>query len=1478
MYIPSVQNYAVRKVLNFVSGKIGTTISYSDVRITSFNRVRFNDLLIYDDHRDTLLYAKKSVAVIPVLQRLVTPGEENNDVIRRLSLDKAFVNLQIDSTHTINLQFIINYLNSRKDTTNKTPPKPFRIKDIQLTDSRFVLHNVNGGKPSKGIDFSNMRLHNMNIHVRDLNVLADTVRMNILHLSFVEHSGFKIEKFTGKMDLCSSHLNFDDIKGETRLSLFSADKVHMSFGSFKDYGTATLFDKVNFDIALRNSRVNTADIGYFTDFFWNNYQEFQITGDFRGPLSSFKGNDLLLKWGRSSVIKGNFNISNLPDIPETFLIFDLKELNSSVGDVEALNIPGNHRIILPEYLKNLSNFRYQGNFTGFFKDFVAHGKLTTNLGEVVTDLMFSPDSTDQIHFSGKLKTKDFKIGKVLHSKLVDGISMDAEIKGSFSKKNSLVADIQGKVNKLTLNNYSYHNISVNGTLSNKRFNGQINVNDPNLVLEFDGLVDMSTRPRRYNFKANVIDANLHALNITKKIKDYHASVLIKANARGNSLDDLNGEVDLLNSLFTKGHKQIQVYDFSLTAHNSEDLNELMIRSDLVDADINGHYKLSELKDDILDFLSCYAPSLIENRCTGTPLETNKQFNFDFAFKETKPFFDFFFPDYYISDGSTAKGVFIPGKHKMLKLDVYSPEFRVRSNTWNGLVVNVSSNDSVLTADVGSQSFDLAQRLKLKNFTLESSIKDDSANFMTRWINWDTTVYRGMVKGNIEVADEGGKKAFHVHLNPSDITISDSLWHTSTCEMNIDTSGIVIDSLNFRHDKQLILCYGRLTHQPTDSLHFRFENFDLANLNFFTRRKDFIFSGVLNGNSHLTGLSPNTLFFSSMEINNLFVNNEDMGNCTISSVWDNVKQSLSVDAEAVRGRLRMIRLMGDYYPKQNGKMDFTVDLDKLKLDVFQPFVSNIFSDIRGLATGELQLTGNSGKPNLSGRLMLQKNAFTVNYLKTRYNFTTNLDIVNNNVLLENIKLYDKDGNSAEVNGIIRTEYLKDMSLNISINANDFLCLNTRSTDNEMYYGVTYATGNIKIKGPVNQLRFDINAKTAGNTRFYIPVTETTQASNYNFITFNRNDTSSTKTVSIVKPEIKDNPFSMQMDFNLDVTPDAELQLIFDSKIGDKITARGNGALRMSVNTNGTFELYGEYTIDKGDYLYTFQRVINRKLSIESGSTLRWTGDPFNAQVNITALYTTKASLSELGFDKFSGNTNVNCRLFLTGPLMNPKVRYDITLPNAEQDAKEALASALTTNEEVSRQVLSLLVMGRFYYPDASGSDVSSASKAAGENNAYELLSNQLSNWLSQLNDDVNLGVKINSGAQNNLSNQGNSGSTPNSEKDVQILLGTQMLNDKLIINGSVDMKTAGSAQNSKNNVLGDVDIDYKVTKNGKIRLKAFNHSNDMKTENITNDYNTQGFGVQYSEDFNTWSELFHRYWEFISGKKKKEAKKVPSAHK
>lgn len=413
----------------------------------------------------------------------------------------------------------------------------------------------------------------------------------------------------------------------------------------------------------------------------------------------------------------------------------------------------------------------------------------------------------------------------------------------------------------------------------------------------------------------------------------------------------------------------------------------------------------------------------------------------------------------------------------------------------------------------------------------------------------------------------------------------------------------------------------------------------------------------------------------------------------------------------------------------------------------------------------------------------------------------------------------------------------------------LILNTRPKDNEYFYGTAYASGFASIRGNPEKLTFNVSARTEDNTEFFVPLNSSAIVSDYPYIVFV--NTKKEEATARERENIflkKDKSSKIELNFDLEVTPAAEVQLIMDATTGDVIRGTGSGNLNISMNTRGDLKMAGDYVIENGDYLFTLGNILNKRFSVEQGGTISWNGAIEDANINIKAIYRLKASLYDIyPDDAFKARIPVECLLSLSEKLMNPVIKFDINLPTADEETKEYLKLAINTEEELSRQFLYLLVMNSFY-PDpemyvsnSSGSQVTLLSDPKGASaigvTTTEMLSNQLSKWLSQISNDFDIGFNYRPG--NDITPQ-----------EVEVALSTQLLNDKVVLNGNVDV--GGKMSNTKaSNISGDFNIDFKLTE--KLRFKVFNRSNNNLFYE-TFPY-TQGFGIFLRRDFDKFKDLF-----------------------
>ncbi|MFH0893851.1 MAG: translocation/assembly module TamB domain-containing protein, partial [Bacteroidota bacterium] len=638
-------------------------------------------------------------------------------------------------------------------------------------------------------------------------------------------------------------------------------------------------------------------------------------------------------------------------------------------------------------------------------------------------------------------------------------------------------------------------------------------------------------------------------------------------------------------------------------------------------------------------------------------------------------------------------------------------------------------------------------------------------------------------------------------------------------------------------QQAIRIRGKIADNLTDSLQVAFSEFNLASLNTLTKKSGYEMGGVVNGTASVNDLYKTMNLTSGLYITNLVVNNDVLGNASISTTWNNQKKGVGVNATIFRGPLKTFDVNGTYYPTGE-KLDFDISLDKFKLNMLRSYVKSFATINKGIATGNMKLVGTASDPDLSGMLELQQVNIRVDYLNAVYSFADKIEIRKDAFILNGLTLNDTVGNKAIVTGQITHNRFKDFNIDLNISANNLACLNTNANMNNMFYGKASITGLIAVTGPPENIRIDIDAKTEKHTQLFIPISDATEASNNSFIHFTSSEKNS-KTDDSYLPDFS----GLQLNFDFEVTTDAELQIILDQKAGDIIRSRGNGNLNMNINTLGDFKMFGDYIIEDGDYLFTMENIINKKFKVKQGGSLKWNGDPYDADLDIEAVYDLKASLYDLRLDIDTSKKRVPvaCTIFMKDKLFNPSISFDIDFPGMDEFAREQYKAVV--RPDINKQVFALLVLTRFVLPTAmqGGSEQSTGGNNALGANSSELLSNQLSNWLSQISQEFDIGVNYRPGDEI-------------SRDEVEVALSTQLFNDRVSIDGNFGV--AGQQQ-AASNIVGDVNIEAKPFKKGNLKLKAYNKTNTSNDQFKKNSPYTQGMGLFYRKEFNSFRELFKR---------------------
>ena len=1436
------------KVSESLNQRMGGKIIFQDMYLSIFSGLIINNLYIEDERQDTLLYAKHVEVKLNDFNISDLKVEINS-----VNLEDAYYNLySINEREQTNMQYIIDYFKpNSKDDRDKVV---FRLNadNINVSNLRFKYHRFVIDTVEYGVNFDDIEIYKLNLQAENFKLINDSMSLDLSKLSLVEKSGLEVNNIKGFTIISPTEISLRNLVAKTPHSHLFANKFSMNYSNWHDM--SDFLNKVKFDVSLQLSAVNIGDIGYFASFFKNMNIPTFAKGRVYGPISNIRSKRFQVDLGKASHIETSFTLQGLPDINETFLSLDFNRLRLNMNDLEhILNLQKDSSVTkLPLLIKRLEEINYKGNITGFLTDLVAYGEFNNKNGQLNTDIRYKYNTKQKdFLFSGAIQTQDLDLSVLnLSDTLFDKISMQVDIFAQIDSLNQIKGNVKGDISSLGLKHYNYKNIRIEAELDKKILASNILVNDTNIYLNLSSKIDFSLKHPYFDIKTELRDVKLARLNWINR--DITSSLSLKADAQFSNfnLEDFFGEFVVDSLFYREKEKFIYAERINLFSRKDEKKRIIDVNSDLFDAHFEGNYLIRDLIKNSNYYGSQLLPALIHKEENQKLIE--QKIDYRIFLKQTLSTFKIFSPDYVFSDSTLILGSYNSKKDKFL-LSINSDYCYLVDRYFKNPKLDITLNSEELNSSFKADHIRVSKELSFDYVDMQNHLKSDSLSFNIKWSDKDN-----LKEQDAEIAAEinffpSNLDSISVDVNmiPSFISIQDTVWYINDAIFKFRGNQTSVSNFILNQNKQYLFADGTWQKNTDDTLKISFKQINLSYFPIIEQYTKLKMEALSEGDIALSYYKDKPIINGYIQLSDYKINDKLLGDIFLNADWDNSKERLNLSLVNKLGvkDFESINCNG-FVDIRNSSLGLNLNLNKQKLDFFEPFIDDYVSKISGLLSGKLSIKGPYSKLDYTGELDFSRASFKYDYLGGEYNFSHKLSIKDNRFNFNKLKLFDIDGNGdfAEIDGYILHQNLRDFQFFLNANLTNFNVLNTKESDNSLYYGLAYITGVGQVRGTPKQLKIDMSARTNTNTYFNIPLSDAEEAAGSDFISF------TTANITIENDTIEDYTLDLsgvELNFDIEVTPEAEIQIIFDETLGDIIKTKGSGDLNLKINTLGEFGISGSYEIEKGDYLFTLRNVINKRFKIAKGSSIKWNGDPYLAYVDIDAVYHLKTPIYDLTLDpEDKERIPVQCHLHMKESLQNPDIEFDIKLPSSGDKAKSLISSM--DEDEKNKQLLSLLVLSKFYTPEyLQGGEKTGSGNIAGKN-ASELLSNQLSSWLSQMSDDFDIGVNYRPGDE--ITND-----------EIELALSTELFNDRVSIDGNVGY---GNYKRTNSNVVGNVSVSVKVNKKGNVRLRGFNRVNDNEIESTS--LYTQGVGLFYREDFDSFGALLRKYWNTITPESNKDS--------
>ncbi len=1440
LLIPAVQTKIVSQLTSRLSDDLEAEISIEKVTVLPYAGTKLSDFVILDQNNDSLFYAEKTVI------RIEKIGLRKKDIIfSSINLTNVKTYLT-EEEGKMNFHFLEKLFKSKKKESNKWGYKinGFKISDgdVKFLSPFFADNNF---LKNDFLHFTNLSLK-ANLSINE----NDSISFVVSNFSFFEKTGVSIKGLKTNGYFANNNFFIERFSFFTEKSIFNIGNVNVQFEDDKK--------SINeFNVAVNKIVISPDEFQVFIPQFSEIDALFTFKGQLKGDAFSIRGRDVVTSFGKSTIVNTDFDITNYTNFKHSFLFVNLDSSKTTISDIEQL-FPNSYNK-LPSSVHSLGTMFYDGNITGFLDNLVAFGTLKTSIGTINTDLGVKFNENLNLIFSGGISTNHFNIGSLLpDDAYVGSVALDLQIEGERKSEKDFFVFMDGEISEFDFKNYHYQNVSVEGLLSNKKFDGQLKIDDRNGFLDFRGTVDWTKKVPNFNFSANLLNLHLDRLNILPKFEDSVISLNIESNVEGNNIDDLVGFLTLSDGIL---YSPISLLDFDealVTVKKSNGDRVIKMESPFFDFEVVGETELTKLKYDLLYHMAKYTPTFVASKTNNQKfVEGNNNFSYKIILKSAKEVFLPFFSNIEFPETGIISGVF-SSENKSAELEAAVDAFKFKNIDIDDLNLKLFSSDiNVTEVALRTSNVIINNFISMPNMSIHQKVRNDTISSNLFWNNWDNITNSGSIytESYIQKHNEN-QLAAKVLLKPSMVILEDSVWNFDKATFYFSPEETAIDSFKVSRNSQFIFANGVIHKTEADSLGIEFNHINLSHFFKENQRLKVSFGGLINGKLSVKNLYRDPLLTTNITIDDFIFNNDVLGDFYLRSLWDNDSKALAVLTRLNKNGKQRMRGGGFFYPAER-KIDLKAKVDSVSIAFLAPFVDVALQNFEGMASGAINYKGVFPKAYLTGNLNVVEASFDVDMLNTSYYVKDSVFLFQNEIRFDNMSVADRYNQKGSFQGsIYHKAGYKDLDFDLKIAGNNMLFLNTTQQNNPYYYGTVFGDGNMQVKGPSKNLDIIIKGNTKSKTRLFIPMETAESVGKSNFIHFaNAYDDYQIKHTDINKDNTyKVDLSGVKLDMDIEVTPESEVQIIFDERLGDILKGRGNGNMQLRINRQGEIKLYGDYQIYDGEYLFSLQNLINKKFDIVRGGTLKWDGDPVNAEIDIKTIYRLKASLSDLlgevnslqqGSD-FQRRVQIHTSLLLTGMLQQPNIKLGIEFPTLDESRSSLLLDYIATEEDMNKQVFSLLVLNKFYTPEYMRGEHSSENyNSTALLTTTEMLFAQINKWMSAMSNDFDFGVAYRPG--DNITSE-----------EFEFAMSTQVFNNRVSLNGNVGV---GKYQANTSTMIGDFDVDVKLNRSGTIRAKAYTRTNeDYLYESSPT---TQGVGISFNEDFNKFGELLRKYWKIVT---------------
>lgn len=1441
-HLSASQQYFGTLVSDAISKKLGTEVTIGRVNLGLLNRIIIDDVIILDKQKQELLRAARLSAKIDIL-----PLAEGKISISSAQLFGTHVNLYRQNAESKpNYQFVLDSLAS-KDTTKHTP-LDLRINSLIIRHSSVKYDQKDQPVSIGRFNPSHLYIKDISAHINLKSLTDDSLNLNVKRLGFNEESGLSVNQMVFHLEAGRRNAILQNLELQMPSSHIQIDTLMADY--LIDENRQAI-DILNMKGRVFNTSITPSDLRCFEPSLKNYQRAINISTSFYGTDKRITIPGFIVDSAEKDInIDANGWIENWKEHPAWHL--QMNQLAISENNIDFLS----KTIHLPQELTRIGNLQMIGSCDRDHKgDASLTSTIHTGAGQMDVQMNLLSDQT----INGQISTDGINLQQILANNKFGTLATMIILNGKLHEKQKPDISADAEIRRFDYNGYSYSNATLNGVFKEGIISGALNIDDPNITAQLQGELTKELFERNTD-KAQTIVLQGHIDHFAPaatKLTDYFGDAVISGNIdadfKAHTLNDLQGNVRVSN-LFVSSTDDTPAYhldNFSLSSGYDEGVHYVSLKSDFADAELRGLFDYDTLARSIANAVGSKLPTL-----PGLP-PLSKQMGNNFSIRvllsKTDWLRRFFGVDLMLQQPISLQAR-VNDFTREIYLDSDLPSF-VYNGSW------YSDGSIHITTPVDTMKCDLQVNKLMDdghNFNINVQAKAHQ-NRITSSFKWDNHSNDARISGELNsiiqlYRNMDNKQEAHIRIMPSHVILNNGTWDLEPSDILYAENHLLVDHFAVHRGEQHIIVDGIASKRAEDCLNVDLNEVEIAYILDLINFHSVSFDGKATGKAVISSLFNDFAAHADLKVKDFQFEKGRMGVLDAKANWNRELKQIDIDAVADDGEEAKTYISGYVSPVHN-TIDLDIKADGTYIEFMHNFTSSFLSDITGHAQGNARLSGTLDNINLTGLLVVNGEA-TVTPLNTTYQLRADTVVmVPDEIELRNMPVYDKYGHKGILSGGIHHRHLTKLTYDLNVEAENLLAYDFHDFGESTFYGTVYATGDVTIQGRPHEVTINCNVTPQDNSVFVYNAANPDAISKQEFIEWEGIDDKETESANNPS-RLRVSDTDIYINFLINATPKATLRLLMDASTNDYISLNGDGSIRATFHNKGPFNMFGTYTVDHGTYGITIQNIIKKNFTFNRGGTIVFGGDPYNAALNLQAVYTVNGvSLSDLNIgNSFTNNSiRVNCLMNIGGQPNSPKVDFDLEMPNVNADEQQMVRSVINGQQEMNQQVVYLLGIGRFYNQGANnstGNEQPDQTSLAMQSFLSGTLSTQINSLLNQIikNDNWNFGANISTG------NEG----WHNAEYEG--IINGRMLNNRLLFNGQFGYRDNATQANPS--FIGDFDVQYLLYPNGNLALKVYNQTNDRYFTKSS--LNTQGIGIIMKKDFNGFRDL-------LNSKKRKKKK-------